>query len=109
GEGGWEGAGRDGRVDLGQGVKLAPGAHVALGRAADLDRNPGARFRRGLANRRVHLRPYSTSSVATRLHGSATRSITAMALKRSTPNSESTTTAANKSGVSSRTCEMSCR
>ena len=52
---------------------------------------------------------YSVTSVATRLHGNATRSIMATALNRSTPNSESTTTAANSSGVSSRTCEMSYR
>src|SRR5947208_6227937 len=106
---GYELARGDGKVDFGQRVNFAAGADVALGHAGNLDRNSGARFRRGLSNRRVHLQPYSTSSVATRLHGNATRSIMATALNRSTPNSESTTTAANSSGVSSRTCEMSCR
>src|SRR5262249_59614236 len=104
----YELARRDGKVDFGQCLNLAPRAHVTFSRTGDLDRNPGARFRRGLANRRVHLRPYSTSSVATRAHASPTRSIPAITLDRSTTNSETTTTAPAKTEGTSRTSAMSC-
>src|SRR5262249_39990063 len=103
---------RDGKIDFSQRVNVAAaGGHVVLGNAGNLDRCPGARFRHGLPDAGVvrHRRLYSATSVATRLHGIAIRSITATRLNNSTPRIESMTTAANKSGVSTRTCEMSCR
>ena len=79
---------------------LAARGHVALGDAAQTDLDAGAR------------KPpsrYSVISVRSRFHGSASRSAQATMLNSSTPSSDSTTTAANSSGVSSRTCEINCR
>src|SRR5262249_39640662 len=103
---------REEKTDSSQRVTSpAAGGDIVLGNAGNLDGRPGAGFRHGLRDAGVvrHRRPYSATSVAPRLHGIAIRSITATRLNSRTPRNESMTTAANKSGVSSRTCEMSCR
>ena len=103
----------DGEVDFVKGMDFAAaGGEIALGDAGNPDRHPGPQVHGGwpgpIVDHEMQV-PTRPRPWRTRLHGSAIRSAKATALNRSTPSNDSTTTAANSSGVSSRTWEMSWR
>src|SRR3984893_16947068 len=104
-------AGLDGQVEFAQRLDFAAARRlVALCHRMQGDGDSSALMGAHCVRRQRSFAPrYSVAWVATLLHGKASRSIHATALNRNTPRRDSTTTAANKSGVSRRPWEMSCR